>query len=170
MKELLDRIIEAKYKENCLFYDHPIRPRPGKPASEEDLKQLDQYLAKKGLKAPDSYRTFLSIYNGIEDVLESAFSLLPIRAVVGEEYDILEENIEDFPDYCEFVIAAGDTPSFIGFDISASSPDGEYEVVWVSPEGDEWRSKNFEEFLASYLAILERNVRAEEKDRENLPE
>jgi hypothetical protein len=168
MKELLDRIIEAKYKENSFFYDNPIRPKPGGPANGDDLRQLDLYLAAKGLTAPKAYRLFLSVYNGIEHVLGPSYSLLPVGAVIGEQYDILEENIEEFPNYCEFVIAAGNTPNFIGFDINTSSAEGGYEVVEVAADGGEWRLKNFEDFLISYLAVLERNILAQEKDRENL--
>jgi len=43
-------------------------------------------------------------------------------------------------------------------------------VKWVSDEGDEWRSENFEAFLKNYLLQLESNILTQEKDRENLPE
>lgn len=164
----MDRIIEAKYIENTFFYDSPKRPKPGDPASEDDLRLLDRYLARNNLRAPNSYKLFLSIYNGIEHVLGESYSLLSVDAVVGEKYKILEENIVEFPELCKFVIAAGNTPNFIGFDISNSPGEGNYPVVEVAADGSQWKLKSFEDFLLSYLAVLERNISAQIKDRENL--
>jgi len=170
MKELLDRIIQAKYEENRYFYDDPTRPRPGKPATADDLRQLDAYLAKKGLEAPADYKLFLSIYDGIDEVFGRSYALLSVREVVADEYDLLPENVEEFPSYCEFVIATGDTPNFFGFDVSTSAADGGYEVVEVDADGGEWRLKNFADFLVSYLAVLEQRVENERRDREGLGE
>jgi hypothetical protein len=170
MKELLDRLIEAKYKENSFFYDKPIKPKPGEPPSKLELQQLESHLVKKGFKVPYSYKQYLSIYNGIENLFDRKFSLLSISEIVKEEFEILEENIEEFPSCCEFVIGAGDTPEFIGFDVSKFSGNDGYQVVWIADNGEEWRLNSFEDFLTNYLSILERNVLIQEKDRENLLE
>lgn len=167
IKELLDRIIETKFKENGFFYANPVRPQPGLPASDAQLRALDAYLAKRGLTAPASYRRFLSIYNGIEQVLGPFLSLLPVERVILDDHGLMEEMIEEFPNCSQFIIGAGDMADIVAFDTS-NSPDADYEVVWITGDAREWRLKNFDEFLASYLATLERNVLAQQKDRENL--
>lgn len=168
MKKLLDRIIEAKYQENSFFYDDPERPKPGTPASELDLRELDVFLAKKGLKAPNDYRSFLMTYNGIRHVLSPELSLLPAAAVLTAKANVIQELAEEFPSCADFVIGAGSTPEFVAFDINAVSAEGDFEVVWISGDMNEWRSKSFREFLERYLAILESRVFKERKDRENL--
>lgn len=168
MRSLLDSVIEAKYQENTFFYDDPIRPKPGPPASENDLRELDAFLGSKGLRAPKDYRLFLSIYNGIENLLSPDCSLLTIAGVIAARYGIIEELADEFPNCVEFVIGAGNTPEFVGFDIGTGSADGDYEVAWVTGDMNEWRSNSFRDFLARYLAILEKRVSAQKKDRENL--
>jgi hypothetical protein len=168
MKHLLDQIIEMKYQVNTFFYEDPVRPLPGRPASEQDLDQLEGHLTQKGLKAPTDYRLFLSVYNGIKDVLGPAYSLLSLQDVIAEQHGIIEELAEEFPSCVKFVIGAGNTPELTGFDVSTSPEDGNYEVTWISAEANEWRSKNFQDFLVKYLALLERRVSLQKKDRENL--
>jgi hypothetical protein len=170
MKELLDRIIDAKYRENTFYYDEPERPEPGPPAGAETLSRLDAYLAGKGLRIPPSYREFLGIYDGIKGVLGPGYSLLPVHAVVEEAYDVLPENQKEFPNLCEFVFAAGDTLNFMGFDVATGAADGEYEAVEVDADGGEWRHRSFRAFLEAYLEVLRGRVAAEEQDRQNLPE
>jgi hypothetical protein len=168
MKDLLDRIIEAKYKENSFFYDHPVRPKPGAPADEYQLGQLDDYLARKGLRVPPGYREYLSIYNGIESVFNYSLSLLPVAEVMRDDHGIVEETIDEFPTCCQFVIAAGNTPEFIAFDTATWHTELGYEAVWVTADTTEWRQKSFEDLLTSYLDVLERNISAQENDRKNL--
>jgi hypothetical protein len=168
MKQLLDQIIEATYKANAFFSKRPIRPTPGPPATAADLRRLDAHLASKGFQAPVSYKAALSAYNGIEHFLGRNYSLLSIDAIVGGKYEILEENEEEFPNLCGFVIAAGNTPTFMGFDTSTSPKGDGYEVSQVSDEGSEWRCKSFEAFLKQLLANLEQTIREEEADRANL--
>lgn len=170
VKDLVDQIIEAEYKVNSFYDEQPTRPKGNKSASNLELEQLDSHLAKKGFIAPDIYIKMLSVYNGVENLFADSFSLMSINEVIEEDYGILDEMIDDFPSCCEFVIAGGNTTEFIGFDISESSEDGGYQVVWVSDEGDEWRSENFEAFLKDYLLQLESNILSQEKDRKNLPE
>jgi hypothetical protein len=169
MQALLDRIIEARYKANTFYYQNPVRPRPKGPASAADLQRLDTYLAAKGFVAPAAYRTFLSIYNGIDNILGLRYSLLSIDDIVISRYTVLEEIAEDFPSVSQFVIGAGDTPNVLGFDVSTSPAGDGYEVVEISDTGDEWRCASFEEFLHRLLANLEGNIRAQEGDRQNLP-
>lgn len=168
MKKLLDQLIEVTHKARAFYSKRPIRPTPRDPAGADDLRRLDVHLASKGLKAPASYKSFLSAYNGIEDLFARRFSLLSIDEVVGKKYEILEENEEELPNLCEFVIAAGDTSEFIGFDISTSATGDGYEVVEITAEGKESRHKSFESFLTDLLANLEQAIRDEEKDRANL--
>jgi hypothetical protein len=168
MKNLLDAIIEAKYKQNTFLYREPIRPRPGPPATTNGLRQLDKHLEDLGLVAPSSYLMALSIYDGIEHFLGKGYSLLSVSEVIAGKQDFFPEDLEEFPDCCQFVIAAGKDPGFMGFDKSSSTSDGGYELVEVSPEGAEWRLKNFDDFLIEYLSVLKKSIEAEEKDRENL--
>src|SRR5215212_4600805 len=97
MKNLLDRIIVEKYRENSFFYDDPIEPAPGAPASEQELRLLDSHFAAKGFKTPASYRLFLSVYNGIDNVLAPDYSLLSASKVIAENHGTIEELAEEFP-------------------------------------------------------------------------
>jgi len=168
MKTLLDKIIEATYKANRFFDEDAQKPRPNGPASADDLRRLDAYLSAKKLVAPLSYKSFLSIYNGIPNLLGDSYSLLSIDDVIGENYSLMKEDIDKYPNLCQFVFAAGDTPNFMGFDVSKSNPEHGYEVAEITAEGGELKSKSFEEFLTSLLGNLEETIQGEEKDRENL--
>jgi hypothetical protein len=168
MRELLDSIIEAKYRVGRFYRENPVRPLPGEPASQSDLERLDIHLASQGLHAPESYRLALSVYNGVKHMLANEYSLLSLDAVVNHDYDLLPEMHEYFPSCCRFVLAAGNTSAFIGFDVDAPASDGGYEVVSITPEGTSSRKKNFQEFLEGYRAALQRKIASEEKDRQGL--
>jgi len=168
MKQLLDTIIEATFKANSFFSKRPIRPAPGPPASPDELRQLDAFLAGKGLQAPPGYRSFLSVYNGIENLLAKRYSLLSIEQVIGGKYELLEENEEEYPHLCQFVLAAGNTSNFMGFDIRTPASGNGYEVAEITAEGKEWRYASFAAFLQAYLANTEQAIREEEADRANL--
>lgn len=168
MKQLLDSIIEAKYKVGHFYRANPVRPLPGEPASQSDLERLDVHLASHGLHAPESYRLALSVYNGVEHMLANEYSLLSVNAVVNHEYDLLPEMNEYFPSCCHFVLAAGNTSAFIGFDVDAPTTDGGYEVVSITPEGTSSRKGSFQDFLEGYLAALRKKIASEEKDRQSL--
>jgi hypothetical protein len=169
MKALLDRIIEARYLANTFYYESPVRPRPNPPASPAELQRLDAYLASKGRVAPAAYKQFLSIYDGIENVLGRNYSLLSVDGVIHAKDAILEEIVEDFPNLCEFVIGAGNTPNILGFDVSTAPGGSGYEVAEISDTGDESRYASFEELLQRLLANLEKNILTQQKDRQNLP-
>jgi hypothetical protein len=94
--------------------------------------------------------------------------LLPVRNVIKNEFEFFEEDLEDFPSCCQFMIASAKTHTFMSFDVSSSSEGAGYEVVEVSSEGTEYRTANFEDFITKYLATLEQTIAEEEKDRQNL--
>jgi hypothetical protein len=169
MKALLDQIIEARYLANTFYYESPVRPQPNGPASAAELQRLDTWLASKGLVAPAAYKEFLSVYNGIENVLGRSYSLLSIDGVLQAKDAVLEEIVDDFPNICEFVIGAGNTPNILGFDVSTASGADGYEVAEISDTGDESRYTSFEEFLQRLLANLEKNILTQQRDRQNLP-
>ena len=168
MKELLDRLIEVTHKENSYYQDAPVKPMPGKPATQKELQRLDACLAKKGLIAPPAYKEFLSIYNGIGHLFDFEFGLLSIQEIVTENFSFPTWIYKEAPNLTQFMIAAGNTPAFKVFDSNTPSKGEGYEVVSISPDGDEWRAKNFKEFLNLMLKGSEGSVKAEEKDRKNL--
>jgi SMI1 / KNR4 family (SUKH-1) len=165
MKKLLDQIIDAKYEENTFFYAKPQRPRPNAPATDDDLRRLDTYLASKGLHAPPSYRMFLSIYNGIQNVLGDGYSLLSVDEVIEKKFTMMQENVDEFPTLCDFVIAAGDTPNFFGFDSATPAGGKGYQLVEISAEALQWRLVSFEDFLVALLAVMEKRIRAAQAAR-----
>lgn len=168
IKLLLDSIIEASYELDGFYRETPHRPKPGNPASATELKRLDAHLAKLGFRAPQSYRQALSIYNGIEDMLGTRYSLLSIDAVINKDYKLIPEMVQDYPSSSSFVICAGNTPDFVGFDVDTAADDGDYEVVWVMGDGSMSRDDNFESFLNGYLGALKKNIADEKKDRVKL--
>ena len=168
MKQLLDQFIEAKYKSNTFFSKRPIRPNPRGPASADELRRLDAHLSSKGLQAPDSYKACLAVYNGIENLFGRRYSLLSIDEIVGKQYELLEENEEEYPNLGAFVIGAGETSYFMGFDTSTPVTGKGYELAEITDKGAQWRFKSFEDFLTGMVADLEKTIRDEEQDRKNL--
>jgi hypothetical protein len=168
VKVLLDSIVEAKYEVGSFFRENPTRPKVGKPAGAPQLERLDKHLAKLGLHAPESYRVVLSIYNGIEDMLGQGYSLLSIDAVIDQDYELIPEMVKDFPSCSRFVICAGNTSDFVGFDTDTAAGDGDFEVVTVRGDGSTSRADNFESFLEKYLAALRKAIAAEKRDRDKL--
>ena len=110
----------------------------------------------------------MSIYNGIEDMLGRRYSLLSIDAVINQEYELMDEMVKDYPSSSSFVICAGDTADFVGFDVDTAEDDGDYEVVTVRGDGSMSQDDNFESFLKSYLAAIKENITDEKKDRAKL--
>lgn len=168
MKETLDSIMKAKFKADSFFFEEPPRPKAGKPATLESLRELDHHFTELGLKVPASYRLALSIYDGIENFLGEGYNLLPVRDVIRNEFEFFEEDLVEFPNCCQFLIASAKTHAFMSFDVSSSSEGAGYQVVEVSSEGTEYRTDNFDNFINKYLATLEETIADEEKDRQNL--
>ena len=158
MKELLDKTIEANYKADTFFYKKPIRAKPHGPASVTDLRRLDDFLAKSGLRAPSSYKSCLSVYNGIEGFLAPDYSLLSVDEVITRTKEIAESYDPDYPDLVQFVIAASDM-NFMAFDVATSAAGEGYEVAEVTAEGKGPRYNNFRQFLTTFLANLEQTIR-----------
>lgn len=168
MKELLDQIIETNYKADAFFYKKPIRALPNGPARVADLRRLDAFLASRGLEAPASYKSCLSVYDGIKGFLSPEYSLFSVDEVI-ERTEVWYSRFDDeLPDLVQFVFAGGDTPNFMAFDVTTSSAGEGYEVSEVTGEGRGHRYKSFKKFLTELLATLEQTIRQEEKDRKKL--
>lgn len=167
MKELLDQTIEANYRADTFFYKKPVRAKPHGPASVADLRRLDAFLAPRGFKAPASYKSCLSVYNGIEGFLAPDYSLLSVDEVITKTKEISASYDQEYPDLVQFVIAAGDM-NFMAFDVATSAAGEGYEVGEVTAEGKGPRYKNFKHFLTKFLANLEQTISDQEKDRKKL--
>lgn len=168
MKELLDKIIDATYRSDLFFYKKPVRPNPNAPASTADLRRLDEFLASQGLEMPPSYRSCLSIYNGIQGFLAPDYSLLSVDEVIAMTKLLSSRFDDEFPELVQFVIAGGDTPNFMAFDVT-TAPAGEgYEVGEVTGEGRGVRYQSFQQFLIELLKNLEQTIREEQRDRKKL--
>lgn len=166
MKKLLDDFIEAKAKENQ-FYKKTVgvRPTPGAPATEEQLRALDTHLASKGLTAPEAYKQFLRIYNGVE-LLLYPLSLLSIEQVIGKQ-DFIESMFDRNPGCRDFVIADGGgtrSGDIVSFDIKKPSETG-YPLVWIQENGSVSRSADFVKFLKTYYRVTLETIEQEEADR-----
>jgi len=168
MKELLDRIVEVTYKADTFLYKKPVKAKPNAPASAADLRRLDAFLASHGFKAPASYKSCLSVYNGIQRFLSPEYSLFSVDEVIATTKLLSSRFDKEFPDLVQFVIAGGDTPNFMAFDVTTSAAGEGYEVGEVTGEGRGFRYKNFNKFLTELLANLEQTIREEEKDRKKL--
>lgn len=171
MKELLDSFIEAKAEENQ-YYSSTVgqRPKPGLPATEAALWALDQYLLAKNLRAPEAYKQFLRIYDGVELILYP-LSLYPISKVIGK-HDFIEAMFDEHPGCRDFVIAGGGTRSgdIVAFDVESEAPNGDYDVVWLTESGGVERDPDFVSFLRAYLKVTEETIAKEKADRANLKE
>jgi hypothetical protein len=168
MKELLDKIVDVTYKADSFLYKTPVKAKPNGPASGADLRRLDAFLGTHGFRAPASYRTCLSVYNGIRGFLSPDYSLLSVDEVIAKTKLLSSRYDDEFPDLVQFVIAAGETPKFMAFDVTTSADGEGYEVGEVTGEGRGFRYKNFKKFLTELLRNLEQTVRDEEKDRKKL--
>jgi len=166
MKELLDKTIEANYKADTFFYKKPVRAKPHGPATVADLRRLDAFLASRGFEAPASYKSCLSVYNGIEGFLAPDYALLSVDEVITKTKEI-SASYDQYPDLVQFVIAASDL-NFMAFDVATSAAGEGYEVGEVTAEGKGPRYKNFKQFLTVGLATLEKTIRDQEKDRKKL--
>lgn len=169
VRELVDRLIEAKFKENSYYYDEPVRPKAHAPAGPLELAALDDFLVQRGLRMPHAYRLFLSTCNGIDALLGPSMSLFSAQEVARDDHGIIEEMAEEYPSCSQFIVGGGNTPDILAFDVATLDEERGYEVVWITGDASVTRWKNFEDFLVSHLAVLERNVANEQKDRENLP-
>jgi hypothetical protein len=168
MKELLDQIIETNFKADAFYFKKPIRATPNGPASAADLRRLDAFLAAHKLEAPASYKSCLSVYNGIKGFVAPDFSLFSVDEVIERTTTWYSRFDDELPDLVQFVIAGGDTPNFTAFDVTTSSAGEGYEVGEVTGEGRGQRYRNFKKFLTESLATLEQTIRQEEKDRKKL--
>jgi hypothetical protein len=178
-KKLLDKMIETKYQENQFFYDEPVRPMAGQPATDAELMQLERYCTDKGFDLPAAYREALSVYNGVELLFGPFLSLLSIKDVIGD-HEVIDEMEEEYPGCTQFIIGAGSTGDIVAFDVGDEEDEededgGEdeessegYPVVWITGDASVTRWKNFKDFLTKHTAVLERNVRAQKKDRAGL--
>jgi len=167
MKELLDKLIDAKYKADTFYYRKPVRARPHGPATVADLRRLDAFLASHKLKAPASYKSFLSVHNGIEGFLSPDYSLLSVDEVIARSKHLSAKLGKDYPDLVQFVIAEGDL-NFMAFDVTTSAAGEGYEVAEITAEGRGQSYKSFKKFLTDFLGNLEQTIRQEEKDRKKL--
>jgi hypothetical protein len=167
MKELLDRIIEANYKADAFFYKKPVKATPNAPASVEDLRRLDAFLAARGLEGPASYKSCLAVYNGIEGFLSPDYALLSVDGVIAKTKQFSARFDQEYPDLVRFVFATDDM-SFMAFDVTTSSAGDGYEVGEVTLEGRGPRYDSFTHFLTKFLANLEQTVREQQKDRKKL--
>lgn len=163
MKTLLDNFIEAKTEENQ-YYRATIglRPRPNPPATEAELRALDEHLQAKGLQAPAAYKQFLRIYNGVDQLLYP-LSLYSIAEVIGK-CDFIEAMFDICPGCRDFVIAGGTnrgktrTGDIVAFDIQSKAPDGSYKLVWITEGGRVSRNRDFVTFLRAYLRVTKETI------------
>lgn len=168
MKELLDKTIDVNYKADTFFYKKPARAVPNGPATVADLRRLDAFLGAQGIKAPESYKSCLSIYNGIKDFLAPGYSLLSVDEVIGKTSEISAQFDREYPDLVRFVIAASDDLDFMAFDVATADAGEGYEVGGVTAEGRGPRYKDFTQFLVEGLATLEQTILEQERDRKKL--
>lgn len=167
MKMLLDKFIEAKTEENQYYRaTKGLRPRPNPPATEADLRALDEHLQAKGLQAPAAYKQFLRIYNGVE-LLLYPLSLYSVAEVIGKR-DFIEALFDDHPGCRDFVIA-GDSSNtrsgdIVAFDIKSKAPDGGYKLVWLTEGGSVSRNRDFVTFLRCYLRVTKETIAQDKAD------
>lgn len=166
MKALVDEIIALKFAADNFADDAPARAIPLPPAGARELATLESRLAGAGLVLPPSYRTLLSVCDGIEYFFDDPdMALLSCAQVAGGKFD---KTAEDFPPLAKFVIAAGNTSAFVSFDASTGGAGREYEVVHINTEGAEYRADDLTQFLTLARDSYKDVVELSRADRENL--
>ena len=143
----------------------PARPMPAGPASPGDLKALAKYLAKRGLPFPPGYHALLELHDGIK-----AFNdRLDLRSAKQVMQAPSRGMTLDFPTLSQFVISGGNTADFISFDPETAKKNGEMSVVWVMPDGGQFRYDDFGAFLRAFRGELRKTQKglAEVKKRQS---
>lgn len=162
-EKLIRDIVEAEYTLQQYCEDKPIRPVPGPPATTEELTGLEEYLHKRGLFLPPSYRAFLTISNGLEG-FRSYFSLLNAKEVMIPPNPSHQRG---YPSLSRFIIGTGNSLEFVAFDPDKVA-DSEMEVVSVADDGEESRYPDFNQYLHMRLGQLLHAIELERADRKGL--
>jgi hypothetical protein len=137
----------------------PMVPRP--PATNHAVQIVEKHLAARGLPLPPAFRAFLRVHDGVTD-FDGHLNLLDCKALLGKRDPSLRS---DYPDLANFVIALGNTPAFISFDPRTAKKTGEMEVVWVMPDGGEFRYSGFMELLTKFRDELRKTLKLTMADR-----
>jgi hypothetical protein len=136
------------------------------PASPDALVRLARHLSASGLHFPPSYRQFLGITDGIDDLMDRyGVSFRSADEVIAESAS--DKAWARTPVH-RFVIASGNSNSFIGFDPRTVAPDGEMHVVLFDDIGEENESDSLEQFLREQLDFFQSVVAGEQADRASL--
>lgn len=122
--------------------------RPWKPATEEEVQELEQ---KLGTRLPEDYRAFLKTVNGIKaynpvlvvpvpNPRRKEFSLLVKLFTVSREADPIENLLEEQTDYRfnervpKRFLNIGSNWGVGGYCISLSGPDSGQVYLWSPPD------------------------------------
>ena len=165
MRQLIQETVGAQHRA-AAFTPGAGLARLRAPASADALDRLAKYLSANGLRFPPSYRQFLSITDGIDDLMDRyGVSFRSADEVIAESAS--DKAWARTPVH-RFVIASGNSNSFVGFDPRTVAPDGEMHVVLIDDIGDEDESDSLEQFLREQLDFFEDVVSGEQADRAGL--
>jgi hypothetical protein len=122
------------------------------PASTEALARLATHLSANGLRFPPSYRQFLSITDGIDDLMDRyGVSFRSADEVIAES---ASDRAWAWTPVHRFVIASGNSNSFVGFDPRTVAPDGEMHAVLFNDKGEENEADSLTQFLQDQIDFL----------------
>jgi hypothetical protein len=155
ISKLIEDIVKVKSQLAAFRRPVPAPIAPRLPASKPAIQRVEKHLAARSLPLPPSFRAFLRTHDGIID-FDGHLNVLGCKALVEDRDPSL---VSDYPDLAKFIIALGHTPAFISFDPRTVKKGGEMEVVWVMPDGGEFRYPSFMEFLRMFRDQLRKTLK-----------
>jgi hypothetical protein len=166
LDQLWQQIVAAVAERDSYLTSNSTPPISGPPATNAELTELEKYW---GWQLPPSYRTFLSLRNGVKNFAYDT-PLLSTHQIINDSmsWDVVDELD---PDLIPSVFAASEySDLFFCFDYRHPKPDGELEVVIFTLNGAQERHPNFLAWLYTYLDVMQAGIDREKADREFLRE
>jgi hypothetical protein len=152
MRFLIEEAVRGQHRAAALTAGAGLA-RLRAPASTEALARLATNLRANGLHFPPSYRQFLSITDGIDDLMDRyGVSFRPADEVIA---GLANRQAWTWTPVHRFVIASGNSNSFIGFDPRTVAPDGEMRAVLFNDKGEENEADSLPQFLQDQVDFFE---------------
>jgi hypothetical protein len=169
---LIDEMTTALCEVDRLMFDEELPHDLGPPASS---RQLAVFERKLGAPLPPSYRKFLELHNGWDNLVGDA----KILAAEDHDSDWVKEKLQAlgilFYEVGKDPLASGSVPVMLGTDArgfllvdpGTVRPDGEMDFVAYDLGHEEKRFPDFEAFLRRKLYLLRRMIADETQGKKD---
>jgi hypothetical protein len=166
LSQLWNQIVDVEAEINKFTEFQDPAPITNPPATVIEIDALEHHL---GLTLPPSYREFLFLFNGMQN-LEGDMPLLSTHEIIAGNQGWVEEIEEERPELVRFHIAGNDETNagYYVFDCDRTSGDGEMETVHLTLNLQEYRWTSFFEMLQDRLRRSSDVLKREIADREML--